>query len=548
MADLKELLAGLAPDDVLAAVVRSSSFARPVSGVFDDSRLVQPGGVFVAVKGTAADGRRFIGAALERGAAVIVGEGLEGGTGALPVTGQTPVPPLTVSVPDARAALATLALRWYGVSGAPGSGFQLAGVTGTNGKSTSAFMARAILRAAGRKCGLLGTVCYDLCGRTVTARVTTPGALELAAYLRECRDAGADAAVMEVSSHALDQKRTEGLRFAAAAFTNLTGDHLDYHGTFENYRAAKARLFAGLDRDALAIVNRDDSAHEHMIHDCRARVVTYALEREADITASISHSTSQGTYYRMRIDGQELVLENAIVGRHNVYNALTAAGLAWALGAPLDAITAGLLAVRNIPGRLQRVPCVCPADVFVDYAHTDDALRNVLGVLRPLTRGRLIVVFGCGGDRDRTKRPRMARAVAATADAIFVTSDNPRSEDPQAIIAEIMSGFDADARRRVTTEPDRARAISAALRAAGAGDIVLIAGKGHEDYQIMGDRRIHFDDVEVAIQAAAEAGAASAREGEAPAEPARQKQSPSGSEGQKKQSPSGSEGQRRSKR
>ncbi len=463
-----------------------------VRGVYDDSRRVQAGGVFVALRGSAADGREYIGDAVARGALAIVGEDLERVAGAL-----------TVNVRDARAALSMLALRWYGLGHDGCRGLKLAGVTGTNGKSTTAFMARAILRAAGIKCGMLGTVHYDLCGRSVAAPMTTPGPLELAAYLRECAEAGATAAVMEVSSHALDQKRTDGLRFAAAAFTNLTGDHLDYHGTFENYRTAKAHLFAGLDADAVALVNRDDPNHEAMLHDCRARVITYALDHEADITARISRSTSQGTYYRLRIDGRERVLENAIVGRHNVYNAMTAAGLALAIGADVDAIVAGLLSVRNIPGRLQRVPCESPADVFVDYAHTDDALRNVLSVLKPLTQRRLIVVFGCGGDRDRTKRPRMAQAVAEFADAILVTSDNPRTEDPQAIINEIVTGFDAAARRRVVVEPDRAHAIVAALTAAGAGDVVLLAGKGHETYQIIGQQRIHFDDVEVAIQAAA---------------------------------------------
>ena len=483
-----ELLRGLAPTELLA-----SHASRIVSGVFDDSRRVQPGGIFVAVRGTNADGRRYVGDAAGRGAAVVVGEALEPTERAL-----------VVNVPDARAALTTLAFRWYGLAEDGCAGLKLAGVTGTNGKSTTAFMTRAILRAAGLKCGMLGTVHYDLCGRSVAAPMTTPGPLELGACLRECADAGAVAAVMEVSSHALDQKRTDGLRFAAAAFTNLTGDHLDYHKTVENYRAAKARLFTGLDASAVAIVNRDDPNHEAILRDCRAHVVTYALERDADITARIVRSTSQGTFYRLRLEGRELVLENAIVGRHNVYNALTAAGLAQALGVTSDAIAAGLLSVRNIPGRLQRVPCASAADVFVDYAHTDDALRNVLSVLKPLTRRRLIVVFGCGGDRDRTKRPRMARAAAEFADAILVTSDNPRSEDPRAIIAEILTGFDADARRRVAVEPDRAAAIHAALAAGGAGDVVLLAGKGHEDYQIIGDRRIHFDDVEVAIQAAAE--------------------------------------------
>jgi UDP-N-acetylmuramoyl-L-alanyl-D-glutamate--2,6-diaminopimelate ligase len=309
---------------------------------------------------------------------------------------------------------------------------------------------------------------------------------------------------MEVSSHALDQQRTAGLRFAAAAFTNLTGDHLDYHKTFALYRAAKARLFADLDRTAVAVLNRDDPSAAAMVRDCRARVLWYSLESEADITARLVRDTISGTVYRMRIGGQDLVLENALVGRHNVYNALAAAGLAQALGLPAGAIEAGLAALRNIPGRLQRVPCVSGAAVFVDYAHTDDALKNVLTVLRPLTAGRLVVVFGCGGDRDRSKRPRMARAVAASADVIIVTSDNPRSEAPEAIIAEILTGFSDAARARVQVEADRAAAIRAALAEAGAGDVVLIAGKGHESYQILGPRRIHFDDVEVAIQAAAE--------------------------------------------
>lgn len=493
MRKLGDLLAGLAPAELPPARAEQT-----VSGVCDDSRRVRPGAIFVAVQGAHTDGRRFVQQALEKGAAVVVGEGLGPSERAL-----------VVNVPDARAALATLALRWYGLAADGTGGLKLAGVTGTNGKSTTVFMTRAILHAAELRCALLGTVYYDLCGRNVPAVMTTPGPLELAAHLRECADAGAQVAVLEVSSHALDQKRADGLRFAAAAFTNLSGDHLDYHGTLGNYRAAKVRLFAGLEASAVAVVNRDDPNHEAMLHDCRARVVTYALDREADIRARISGSTSQGTLYRMRLEGRELVLENAVVGRYNVYNALAAAGLARALGAGLDAIAAGLTSVRNIPGRLQRVPCGSGADVFVDYAHTDDALRNVLSVLRPLTRRRLIAVFGCGGDRDRTKRPRMARAVAEQADAIVVTSDNPRTEDPEAIIAEILTGFDAHTRRRVTVEADRARAIEAALAAAGEGDIVLIAGKGHENYQILGERRIHFDDVEVAIQKAAQLGRSS---------------------------------------
>jgi UDP-N-acetylmuramoyl-L-alanyl-D-glutamate--2,6-diaminopimelate ligase len=488
MRRLGELLSGIVDEHTLG-----SHGDRMVSGVYDDSRMVEPESVFVAVRGTGIDGRRFVGDALARGALAVVGEELPGHADAV-----------VLNVRDARGALATLATRWHGLDAEPAAERRLVGITGTNGKSTTAFMTRAILRAARMQCGMLGTVHYDLCSRSVVSEMTTPGPLQLAALLRECFDAGARAAVMEVSSHALHQKRTDGLSFSAAAFTNLTQDHLDYHGDLESYRAAKARLFERLDASAVAVVNRDDPNYEYMIRECPARVVTYALDQEAEVRATITRESVRGTTFRVRANGFDLVLENAIPGRHNVYNATAATGLALALGISPDAIAAGLAAVRNIPGRLQRVPCAGAADVFVDYAHTDDALRNVLGVLRPLTRRRLIVVFGCGGDRDRTKRPKMARAVAAFADAIVVTSDNPRTEEPARIIDDVLAGFDADTRRRVLVEPDRRSAIHAALAASHDGDVVLIAGKGHEDYQILGTRRVHFDDVEVAIWAAAE--------------------------------------------
>jgi UDP-N-acetylmuramoyl-L-alanyl-D-glutamate--2,6-diaminopimelate ligase len=483
-----ELLADLLPPAELAAVAD-----REVVGVFDDSRRVVPGSIFVAVKGTRVDGRRFVEYALERGAAAVVGEELPPSPRAV-----------VVNVPDARAALATLALRWHGLATDGSGGLTLVGVTGTNGKSTTAFMARAILGAAGLRCALLGTVYNDLGGRSVPAEMTTPGPLELAAHLREMVDAGAQAAVLEISSHALHQKRTDGLVLRAAAFTNLTGDHLDYHGTFEDYRAAKARLFELLPADAVAVVNQDDPAHAAMIANTKARVVTYAIDQPADLTAQVMDSTTAGTTFLLHCEGETLRLENALVGRHNVYNALAAVGLARAVGADFEAIRQGLRGLRNVPGRLQRVPCACDADVFVDYAHTDDALENVLSVLRPLTRGQLILVFGCGGDRDRTKRSRMAAVASRYADQVFVTNDNPRTEDPRAIAEQIFRGFDADARRRVVVELDRAEAIAAALSASAAEDVVLIAGKGHENYQIIGTRRIHFDDVETAIQAAAE--------------------------------------------
>lgn len=484
---LGTLLAGIV-DQKLPVAERQ----RSITGLFDDSRRVRPGSIFVAIRGTQVDGRRFIGEALRRGATVLIGEGLEPAAGAL-----------VINVDDARATLASLAARWYGVDGRADGKVDLLGITGTNGKTTTAHMTHAILQAAGLRCGMLGTVQYDLCRRSVTAEMTTPGPLELAAYIRQCVDMGAQVAVMEVSSHALAQRRAEGLRFAAAAFTNLTRDHLDYHGTFEAYRDAKARLFAQLDQAAVAVVNRDDPHCEAMIDGCRARVVTYALDRPADITASIIRDTIDGTRYRLRVEGAELVLENGLVGRHNVCNALAAAGLARAVGVPVEALERGLGSVRNIPGRLQRVPGLRDVEVFVDYAHTDDALRNVARVLKPLARRRLIIVFGCGGDRDRPKRPLMGQAAAAFADAVIVTSDNPRTEDPQRIIDDILEGFDADVRRRVLVEPDRRSAIQAALAGAAGGDVVLIAGKGHENYQIVGHRRLHFDDMEVVMQAAA---------------------------------------------
>ena len=488
---LGTLLAGSA-DEALPTAERE----HPVSGVFDDSRRVRPGGIFVAIRGTAADGRRFLGDALARGASVLIGENLE------PVANA-----IVINVDDARATLARLAARWYGLDTPRSSELRLLGITGTNGKTTAAHMTHAILRAAGWRCGMLGTVQYDLCGRSLTAGMTPPGPLELAAYLRQCLDEGGKAAVMEVSSHALDQRRAEGLRFHAAAFTNLTQDHLDYHGTFEAYRDAKARLFTRLDENATAVVNRDDPHWAAMIRECKARVVTYALDGEADITASITRDAVGGTLYRLRLAEADLVLENGLVGRHNVYNAMAAAGLARTLDVPVEAIERGLSSVRNIPGRLQRVPGLRDVEVFVDYAHTDDALRNVASVLKPLTRRRQVIVFGCGGARDRSKRPLMARAAAEFGDTLIVTSDNPRTEDPQAIIADILQGLDEQARRRTLVEPDRRSAICAALAGAAEGDVVLIAGKGHEDYQIVGDQRLHFDDTEVAIQAAAELNA-----------------------------------------
>ncbi len=487
---LDELLAG-----IVDAPLSAADGARPIRGVYDDSRAVRPGGLFVAIPGTRDDGRRYVADAIRRGAAAVVGQGLETAQGAV-----------ALPVDDARAVLARLAWRWHRLDQTGLRRPRLIGVTGTNGKTTVATLTCAILRHAGQRCGLLGTVAHDLCGRQVEAHMTTPGPLELARLLAACVANGAETVVMEVSSHALDQRRVEGLVFAAAGFTNLTQDHLDYHQTMSRYAAAKARLFAQLAPDGTAVVNRDDPHHRDVLEGCRAQVVTYALDRDADLTAGDVRESIEATRYRLQLAGRTFVIETPLVGRHNVSNALAAAGLAAAAGVAPVEIAAGLRAFVGVRGRLERVPNTRGIEVFVDYAHTDDALRNVGGVLRRLARGRLIIVFGCGGDRDRTKRPRMAEAAARCADVIIITSDNPRGEDPRAIIDDALAGLDASARRRTLVEPDRRAAIFAALRAARSGDVVLLAGKGHERFQTIGSRRIEFDDAAVAREALAACG------------------------------------------
>lgn len=490
----------------------------PISFITDDSRKVAAGACFVAVRGVV-DGNDFIESAVRRGAAVIVAERRHPAVATMPF----------IQVDDSRAALARLSAAWYGlrdVSAEPNSAaeaMRLIGVTGTNGKTTVAWMIRAILQAAGHRAALFGTVEYDLVARRCPAPLTTPGAIDLCAHLAEARSAGARFAVMEVSSHALDQRRTDGLEFAAAVFTNLTGDHLDYHGSMDSYFAAKRRLFEGLSKAAAGVSNLDDPAADRLIHSCPAERITFGIDApHADVAASISGMNRGGTSFALRCsdrildrnrrmkeshpalgdvadDGRRIGVALSLVGRHNVSNALAAATAALATGIDLGAVRRGLEAVRGVPGRLQNVaPDDCPFSVLVDYAHTDDALRNVLTAIRPVTPGRIICVFGCGGNRDRSKRPRMAAVAESGADRIIVTSDNPRKENPLEIIADIVGGFSAGLRQRVGVEPDRRAAIAAAIALAEPGDTVLIAGKGHEDYQLVGDRILPFDDAQVA--------------------------------------------------
>lgn len=445
-----------------------------------DSRHVQPGTLFVAVPGTRKDGTAFADEAIRRGAVAIVAE--------KPVPG-CPVPVFVV--PQARAALADLAARFHGH---PTSRLNVVGVTGTNGKTTTTFLVRSILEAAGQKVGLLGTIQHAVGSRVLPSDNTTPGADTLQRYFAEMARAGCGAAAIEVSSHALDQGRVRGVRFAAAIFTNLTRDHLDYHPTFEHYRDAKGKLFEMLSSRAVAALNADDPVSEHYASRTPARVVTYGLKRPADVTASVELVTFHGTRLVLRAGGEEVRLHTRLIGTHNAYNILGAAACAWGMGYDLEVIKAGVENLASVPGRLEPVDAGQDFAVLVDYAHTDDALRNVLGCLRPLVRGRLLVVFGCGGDRDRGKRPKMGRVAAELADQVILTSDNPRSESPTAILSDILAGIPDRERRKVLQEVDRRDAIKLAVSLARKDDVVLIAGKGHETVQIFRDRTAGFDD------------------------------------------------------
>lgn len=461
-----------------------------VTGLADDSRRCGEGTCFVAVRGCDVDGHAYITAALANGANAVVCED--------PSDVPDHVP--CAIVDDARTAAGPLAQAMLGF---PARKMVNVGITGTNGKTTVAALVASILNEAGHDCGLLGTITYETGLSSAAASNTTPGAVELARLTDEMARAGRTHLVMEVSSHALDQGRTAGVAFDVGVFTNLTGDHLDYHGTMDAYLAAKAELFTHLAPSARAVINRDDPAGAQIAQGCTAPILWYGINEGADLRGRIDRIDATGTHFTMIHQGVETPVATSLIGKHNVLNCLAAAGAAMSLGMSPQAVARALAGVSCVRGRLERAGGAAPYQVFVDYAHTDDALANVLAAVRPLADGQVILVFGCGGDRDRTKRPRMARAAEGGADRIIVTSDNPRSEDPNAIIDDIQEGFSPGGSDRVTIEADRRRAIETAIGWAEAGDVVLIAGKGHEDYQIVGDQRLHFDDVETAARAIA---------------------------------------------
>ncbi len=461
-----------------------------ITSICYDSRQVKPGSLFVALRGEHMDGHDFVGQAIARGASgVVVEHEIDG----------VPQDIAFIEVASTRAAMPILAGAFYHQ---PSLKLRLCGVTGTNGKTTTTYLLKHLCERAMLRCGLIGTVRYEIGDEVLPSSHTTPQALDLQALLGQMRDAGCKAAVMEVSSHALAQERVGGVEFDVAVFTNLTQDHLDFHGNIQNYFEAKARLFTELlptqtKKRPVAVVNIDDRYGAELCNllPKSVRLVTYGVGNRADFRASNFKTEPAGTSYQLDAQERSYLVRSPLIGRFNIYNTLAALAASTAMGVQLRAAVLSLATAPAVPGRVQLVPAKRNFQVYVDYAHTDDALSNVIRTLRELHPHRLIVVFGCGGDRDRTKRPLMGRAAEQGGDFVIVTSDNPRSEDPAAIIRDIEKGFHGHNYEAVV---DRREAIERAVGMAQARDIILIAGKGHENYQQFAHATLPFDDVQVA--------------------------------------------------
>ncbi|MDF7801327.1 UDP-N-acetylmuramoyl-L-alanyl-D-glutamate--2,6-diaminopimelate ligase [Pontiellaceae bacterium B1224] len=469
----------------ITSVVTSGSSTADVVGVTCDSRAVKPGWLFVAISGHQVDGSEFITQAVSNGAIVVVSENeLSLGSGVV-----------HVQVNQARVALAEAANAFYGDLSRT---MPIIGVTGTNGKTTTTYMIRDVLRADGRKPGLLGTVAYEIGERVLPAARTTPEAPDIHALFAQMKDAGCDAAVMEVSSHAIALHRVHGIDFNISVFTNLTQDHLDYHNDMATYFDVKSKLFQMLekDHDHKAVINMDDPWGRKLIEEknLKADVVSYGFHERAMVFASDASVKAGGTSFRVVTPWGDADIHLQLLGRFNIHNALAALSVGGLCGVGLPTMVRALENIRAIPGRLELVEKRKGRKFFVDYAHTDDALKNVLTTLREICKGRLIVVFGCGGNRDRGKRRMMGQVAAALADYSIVTSDNPRDEEPEAIVADIVEGFEDPA--SFTVVLDRFDAIKKAVRMAKRKDVVLIAGKGHETYQEFKGTIVPFDDRE----------------------------------------------------
>jgi UDP-N-acetylmuramoyl-L-alanyl-D-glutamate--2,6-diaminopimelate ligase len=484
--------------DLLRAIERDSeqSVRQPLSkepipdaevlGLTHDSRRVVKGDVFIALKGLKTAGADFAADAIARGAVAVVGD---------QAPSQPPAVPWIV-VNDARRAMAVLAAEFHEH---PSRSLRVVGITGTNGKTTTAYLLRAIFEAAGIKSGLLGTVTYLVGEEVIPASRTTPESPDVQRMLRLMVERGCGACVMEVSSHALALRRVDGTRFAAGVFTNLTRDHLDYHGDMETYFAAKRRLFEMLPEGSPGIINLDDPRGE-ALRKVTLRPVTYAINKPADVTPGPVSLTWDGLEFDARTPAGSVRIRSKLVGRPNVSNILAAVSTAISLDLPLAAIERGLSGLEGVPGRFEIISDRRDdITVVIDYAHTDDALKNLLETARPIAQARVITLFGCGGDRDRTKRPLMGAVASRLSDVVVITSDNPRSEDPARIIEEIKSGLQAPTPFFAIV--DRTEAIQFAIKTAEPGDLVLLAGKGHETTQAIGNRELSFDETEIACEA-----------------------------------------------
>ncbi len=476
---LDRLISGL---DILEFSARR---AVEIAGIQTDSRKCTPGSLFVAVEGNAVDGHRFISKAIENGATAIVYQKPE----AFEMVDADRVVYLRVA--SSRRALATLAANFYDN---PSSKLALVGVTGTNGKTTTATLLYRLFTALGYECGLISTIANYIGAKRYHTDHTTPDPLELNALLAQMADAGCAYCFMEVSSHAVSQDRIAALTFRGGIFSNLTHDHLDYHKTFSNYRDCKKAFFDGLPKEAFALVNIDDANGEVMVQNCKAHIYRYSCRKMADFRCRLMEETMDGM--KLTIDG--VPVWTRFIGAHNAYNLLAVYATAILLGADKQQTLTLISGMKAVDGRLEYIKGGNNITAVVDYAHTPDALENVLKTLKEAARGEyLICVFGCGGDRDRTKRPEMGQIAAKYADRVVVTSDNPRTEQPEAIIEDIRAGLDAASRAKSVFITDRAEAIRSAILFAPRGAVILVAGKGHEDYQIIGTQKHHFDDKEV---------------------------------------------------
>jgi len=453
-----------------------------ITGITNDSRKVRPGYLYVAIKGYKADGHNFIKKSLECGAQAIVSEEK--------LSLDTSIPQIVVR--NTRKALSSLSCCFYNN---PSQKINVVGVTGTNGKTTTTFLTKSIIEKAGYEAGLIGTINYQIGEKMITAQETTPESVELQRLIAEMVAAKMKFAVMEVSSHSAIQHRIENIDFKTAVFTNITAEHLDYHKTISNYMNAKVELFKNLRKDSFAVLNADDEFSEYFADRTNAKILWYGIKNDADIKAEICRESTSDIMIKLKYSGKEIDMKMPFVGVHNVYNVLAAVASAISLGFELDVIKSGIETAPTVPGRLESVPCNRGFEVVVDYAHTPHALETVLQALRNLVKGKILLVFGCGGDRDKEKRPLMGRIADEKSDIFWLTNDNPRSEDPLNIIDGIKAGIKPG--RSFHTQINRHKAIADALFEATDGDLVLVAGKGHEKYQIIKDTITPFDDREV---------------------------------------------------